>query len=88
MATLRIKLEETGSDEPPADLRYELRLDFETPDGTEDTLLFGLNDEGVAEMLEEIENIEAEDARSRELCLHCGLKPCGCWDGTTRGARA
>jgi hypothetical protein len=22
------------------------------------------------------------------FCDECGLSPCGCWDGTTRGARA
>jgi len=85
---MRIRVEEMGCDDPPSDLHYELRLDFDTPDG-EDTLFFALDEDGVMDLIENVLVIvAAEDVVRRAKCTHCGLKPCGCWDGTTRGARS
>ena len=54
----RLRVEEVGQDDPPADLRYVLGLYIDAP-RWEDRLEFEITDSGVAEMLWELDGQEA-----------------------------
>ena len=56
----RIRVEETGTDDPPADLRYVLALYFED-ERTEDRLEFDLSEGGAWEMLWEMDGQETAE---------------------------
>lgn len=62
----RLRVEEVGQDDPPADLRYVLGLYIDAPTW-EDRLEFEITDRGVAELLYEMDGQE-----DSPICSGCG----------------
>lgn len=58
----RLRVEEVGQDDPPADLRYVLGLYIDAPTW-EDRLEFEITDRGVAELMWEMDGQEGEPCR-------------------------